>query len=206
MTIAAWLVMAGSVFVVLTAFDQVAGLRSARDPGGRRGVPAHARRRGVRPGRAGDAQPDAGDDHGHRGLRHRGGDPGLPDPAPVRARHGSCSPCSRPALPGRCRRRRVPALDRGRLDRDALVPAGPGLDRRQDPAARPGATPTGCAASGARDPAADSRGPAARLPGLRGRGGPTAGAASRPGARPRAGSAAPRRTPPARPPGRARPP
>ena len=43
-TIAGWLVVAGSVVVVLMAFGQVAGAAVARDPRGGRGVPLPAAR------------------------------------------------------------------------------------------------------------------------------------------------------------------
>ena len=100
-TIAAWLVMTGSVFVVLTAFDQIAAHALARDPRGGRGLPQQAAGRGPRPGCPGDAQRDAGADHGHGRLRDGGGDPGLPGPATVPVGAARAHRARRAAVPGR---------------------------------------------------------------------------------------------------------
>ena len=137
-TIAAWLVMAGSVFVVLTAFDQIAGLHSLETRESVEELPEQASGREPGAGRRGDAQRDAGDDHGHGRLRDGGGDPGLPGPAPVPVGTAGAHPARRAAVPRRDGGRRLPARRHRRLDHHALVPAGPGLDRRQGAAGRPG--------------------------------------------------------------------
>ncbi len=130
-TVAAWMIMVGSVFVVLMVWDRIAGLHSLDTRKALEPLLA-------RPADQGAGHPDrrpAGRDPGRlddRGrLRDRDGGPRLPDPPAQPRRTAGADGARRAAVHRRPGDRRLRLVGRRRRGRDAVAGPGPDLVRRE---------------------------------------------------------------------------